>query len=195
MVFSIIGEKGEFQVSAKSKRELKKILLNPFGEEYKNLFFDFQRMNIGAITVTINLRYCIINGKIEVIHNGFSDERVGKYFTTPSSFSAFIKSRYGEKYSNYNTSYFRKVVIQKVESLQRKIDYNEEEEKFLKFKSEFEDLLKKYGYSESLKSYNYGEDLEYTQICISAGNHEFDFLNCEGNKVIIFSKKLELNNE
>ena len=46
MVFSIIGEKGEFQVSVKSKRELKKILLNPFGEEYKNLFFDFQRINI-----------------------------------------------------------------------------------------------------------------------------------------------------
>ena len=187
MVFSIIGEKGEFQVSAKSKRELKKILLNPFGEEYSNLFFDFQRMNIGAITVTINLRYCIINGKIEVIHNGFSDERIGKYFTTPSSFSAFIKSRYGEKYSNYNTSYFREVVIQKVEALQRKIDYNEEEEKFLKFKSEFKDLLKKYGYSESLKSYNYGEDLENSQICICAGNHEFDFLNCEDNKVIVVS--------
>ena len=48
------GEKGEFQVTAESKRELKKILSNPFGEEYSNLFFDFQRMNIGAITVTIN---------------------------------------------------------------------------------------------------------------------------------------------
>lgn len=187
MVFSIIGEKGEFQVSAKSKRELKKILLNPFGEEYKNLFFDFQRMNIGAITVTISLRYCIINGKIEVIHNGFSDERIGKYFTTPSSFSAFIKSRYGDKYSNYNTSYFKEIVIQKVESLQRKIDFNEEKEKFLKFKSEFEDLLKKYGYSESLKSYNYGEDLEYSQIYISAGNNEFDFLSSEDGKVSISS--------
>lgn len=185
MVFSIIGEKGEFQVSAKSKRELKKILLNPFGEEYKNLFFDFQRMNIGAVTVTINLRYCIINGKIEVIHNGFSDEKIGKYFTTPSSFSAFIKSRYGDKYSNYNTSYFKEAVIQRVKSLQYKIDSKKEEEKFLKFKSEFEDLLKKYGYSESLKSYNYGEDLEYTQICISTGSHEFDFLNSEGNKVSI----------
>ena len=185
MVFSIIGEKGEFQVTAESKRELKKILLNPFGEEYKNLFFDFQRMNIGAITVTINLRYCIINGKIEVIHNGFSDESIDKYFTTPSSFSAFIKRRYGDKYSNYNTSYFKKVVIQRVESLQHKIDFNEEKEKFLKFKSEFEDLLKKYGYSESLKSYNYGEDLEYTQICISTGSHEFDFLNSEDNKVVV----------
>ena len=185
MVFSIIGEKGEFQVTAESKRELKKILLNPFGEEYKNLFFDFQRMNIGVITVTINLRYCIINGKIEVIHNGFSDERIDKYFTTPSSFSAFIKRRYGDKYSNYNTSYFKKVVTQRVESLQRKIDFNEEKEKFLKFKSEFEDLLKKYGYSESLKSYNYGEDLEYTQIYISAGNHEFDFLSSEDGKVSI----------
>lgn len=185
MVFSIIGEKGEFQVTAESKRELKKILLNPFGEEYKNLFFDFQRMNIGAITVTINLRYCIINGKIEVIHNGFFDERIDKYFTTPSSFSAFIKRRYGDKYSNYNTSYFKKVVTQRVESLQRKIDFNEEKEKFLKFKSEFEDLLKKYGYSDSLKSYNYGEDLEYTQICISTGNHEFDFLNSEDNKVVV----------
>ena len=185
MVFSIIGEKGEFQVSAKSKRELKKILLNPFGEEYKNLFFDFQRMNIGAITVTLNLRYCIINGKIEVIHNGFSDEKIGKYFTTPSSFSAFIKSRYGDKYSNYNTSYFKEAVIQKVKSLQYKIDSKKEEEKFLKFKSEFEDLLKKYGYSESLKSYNYGEDLEYSQIYISAGNHEFDFLNSEGSKVVV----------
>lgn len=185
MVFSIIGEKGEFQVTAESKRELKKILLNPFGEEYKNLFFDFQRMNIGAITVTINLRYCIINGKIEVIHNGFSDERIDKYFTTPSSFSAFIKRRYGDKYSNYNTSYFKKIVTQKVESLQRKIDFNEEKEKFLKFKSEFEDLLKKYGYSDSLKSYNYGEDLEYTQICISTGSHEFDFLSSEDGKVSI----------
>ena len=185
MVFSIIGEKGEFQVTAESKRELKKILLNPFGEEYKNLFFDFQRMNIGAITVTINLRYCIINGKIEVIHNGFSDERIDKYFTTPSSFSAFIKRRYGDKYSNYNTSYFKKVVTQKVESLQRKIDFNEEKEKFLKFKSEFEDLLKKYGYSESLKFYNYGEDLDYSQIYISAGNHEFDFLSSEDGKVSI----------
>lgn len=185
MVFSIIGEKGEFQVSAKSKRELKKILLNPFGEEYKNLFFDFQRMNIGAVTVTINLRYCIINGKIEVIHNGFSDEKIGKYFTTPSSFSAFIKSRYGDKYSNYNTSYFREVVIQRVKSLQYKIDFKEEEEKFLKFKSEFEDLLKKYGYSDSLKSYDYGEDLDYSQIYISAGNHEFDFLSSEDGKVSI----------
>ena len=185
MVFSIIGEKGEFQVSAASKRELKKILLNPFGEEYKNLFFDFQRMNIGAITVTINLRYCIINGKIEVIHNGFSDERIDKYFTTPSSFSAFIKRRYGDKYSNYNTSYFKKVVTQKVESLQRKIDFNEEKEKFLKFKSEFEDLLKKYGYSDSLKSYDYGENLDYSQIYISAGNHEFDFLSSEDGKVSI----------
>lgn len=185
MVFSIIGEKGEFQVTAESKRELKKILLNPFGEEYKNLFFDFQRMNIGAITVTINLRYCIINGKIEVIHNGFSDERIDKYFTTPSSFSAFIKRRYGDKYSNYNTSYFKKVVTQKVESLQRKIDFNEEKEKFLKFKSEFEDLLKKYGYSDSLKSYDYGEDLDYSQIYISAGNHEFDFLSSEDGKVSI----------
>lgn len=185
MVFSIIGEKGEFQVTAESKRELKKILLNPFGEEYKNLFFDFQRMNIGAITVTINLRYCIINGKIEVIHNGFSDERIDKYFTTPSSFSAFIKRRYGDKYSNYNTSYFKKVVTQKVKSLQRKIDFNEEKEKFLKFKSEFEDLLKKYGYSESLKSYDYGEDLDYSQIYISAGNHEFDFLSSEDGKVSI----------
>lgn len=185
MVFSIIGEKGEFQVSAKSKRELKKILLNPFGEEYKNLFFDFQRMNIGAITVTINLRYCIINGKIEVIHNGFSDERVGKYFTTPSSFSAFIKSRYGDKYSNYNTSYFKEAVIQRVKSLQYKIDFNEEEEKFLKFKSEFEDLLKKYGYSDSLKSYDYGEDLDYSQIYISVENHEFDFLSSEDGKVSI----------
>ena len=185
MVFSIIGEKGEFQVSAESKRELKKILLNPFGEEYKNLFFDFQRMNIGAITVTINLRYCIINGKIEVIHNGFSDERIDKYFTTPSSFSAFIKRRYGDKYSNYNTSYFKKVVTQKVESLQRKIDFNEEKEKFLKFKSEFEDLLKKYGYSDSLKSYDYGENLDYSQIYISAGNHEFDFLSSEDGKVSI----------
>ena len=185
MVFSIIGEKGEFQVSAKSKRELKKILLNPFGEEYKNLFFDFQRMNIGAITVTINLRYCIINGEIEVIHNGFSDERVGKYFTTPSSFSAFIKNRYGDKYSNYNTSYFKEAVIQKVKSLQYKIDSKKEEEKFLKFKSEFEDLLKKYGYSDSLKSYDYGEDLDYSQIYISAGNHEFDFLSSEDGKVSI----------
>ena len=185
MVFSIIGEKGEFQVTAESKRELKKILLNPFGEEYKNLFFDFQRMNIGAITVTINLRYCIINGKIEVIHNGFSDERIDKYFTTPSSFSAFIKRRYGDKYSNYNTSYFKKVVTQKVKSLQRKIDFNEEKEKFLKFKSEFEDLLKKYGYSDSLKSYDYGEDLDYSQIYISAGNHEFDFLSSEDGKVSI----------
>lgn len=185
MVFSIIGEKGEFQVTAESKRELKKILLNPFGEEYKNLFFDFQRMNIGAITVTINLRYCIINGKIEVIHNGFSDERIDKYFTTPSSFSAFIKRRYGDKYSNYNTSYFKKVVTQKVESLQRKIDFNEEKEKFLKFRSEFEDLLKKYGYSDSLKSYDYGEDLDYSQIYISAGNHEFDFLSSEDGKVSI----------
>ena len=185
MVFSIIGEKGEFQVTAESKRELKKILLNPFGEEYKNLFFDFQRMNIGAITVTINLRYCIINGKIEVIHNGFSDERIDKYFTTPSSFSAFIKRRYGDKYSNYNTSYFKKVVTQKVESLQRKIDFNEEKEKFLKFKSEFEDLLKKYGYSDSLKSYDYGENLDYSQIYISAGNHEFDFLSSEDGKVSI----------
>ena len=185
MVFSIIGEKGEFQVCAESKRELKKILLNPFGEEYKNLFFDFQRMNIGAITVTINLRYCIINGKIEVIHNGFSDERIDKYFTTPSSFSAFIKRRYGDKYSNYNTSYFKKVVTQKVESLQRKIDFNEEKEKFLKFKSEFEDLLKKYGYSDSLKSYDYGENLDYSQIYISAGNHEFDFLSSEDGKVSI----------
>ena len=185
MVFSIIGEKGKFQVTAESKRELKKILLNPFGEEYKNLFFDFQRMNIGAITVTINLRYCIINGKIEVIHNGFSDERIDKYFTTPSSFSAFIKRRYGDKYSNYNTSYFKKVVTQKVESLQRKIDFNEEKEKFLKFKSEFEDLLKKYGYSDSLKSYDYGEDLDYSQIYISAGNHEFDFLSSEDGKVSI----------
>ena len=185
MVFSIIGEKGEFQVTAESKRELKKILLNPFGEEYKNLFFDFQRMNIGAITVTINLRYCIINGKIEVIHNGFSDERIDKYFTTPSSFSAFIKRRYGDKYSNYNTSYFKKVVTQKVESLQRKIDFNEEKETFLKFTSEFEDLLKKYGYSDSLKSYDYGEDLDYSQIYISAGNHEFDFLNSEDGKVSI----------
>ena len=185
MVFSIIGEKGEFQVTAESKRELKKILLNPFGEEYKNLFFDFQRMNIGAITVTINLRYCIINGKIEVIHNGFSDERIDKYFTTPSSFSAFIKSRYGDKYSNYNTSYFKEVIIRKVESLQRKIDFNKEEEKFLKFKSEFEDLLKKYGYSDSLKSYDYGEDLDYSQIYISAGNHEFDFLSSEDGKVSI----------
>ena len=185
MVFSIIGEKGEFQVTAESKRELKKILLNPFGEEYKNLFFDFQRMNIGAITVTINLRYCIINGKIEVIHNGFSDERIDKYFTTPSSFSAFIKRRYGDKYSNYNTSYFKKVVTQRVESLQRKIDFNEEKEKFLKFKSEFEDLLKKYGYSDSLKSYDYGEDLDYSQIYISAGNHEFDFLSSEDGKVSI----------
>lgn len=185
MVFSIIGEKGEFQVSAKSKRELKKILLNPFGEEYKNLFFDFQRMNIGATTATINLRYCIINGKIEVIYNGFSDEKIGKYFTTPSSFSAFIKSRYGDKYSSYNTSYFKEVVIQKVESLQRKIDFNEEKEKFLKFKSEFEDLLKKYGYSESLKSYNYGEELENSQICICAGSNEFDFLSSEDGKVSI----------
>lgn len=185
MVFSIIGEKGEFQVTAESKRELKKILLNPFGEEYKNLFFDFQRMNIGAITVTINLRYCIINNKIEVIHNGFSDERIDKYFTTPSSFSAFIKRRYGDKYSNYNTSYFKKVVTQRVESLQRKIDFNEEKEKFLKFKSEFEDLLKKYGYSDSLKSYDYGEDLDYSQIYISAGNHEFDFLSSEDGKVSI----------
>lgn len=185
MIFSIIGEKGEFQVTAESKRELKKILLNPFGEEYKNLFFDFQRMNIGAITVTINLRYCIINGKIEVIHNGFSDERIDKYFTTPSSFSAFIKRRYGDKYSNYNTSYFKKVVTQKVESLQRKIDFNEEKEKFLKFKSEFEDLLKKYGYSDSLKSYDYGEDLDYSQIYISTGSHEFDFLSSEDGKVSI----------
>lgn len=185
MVFSIIGEKGEFQVTAESKRELKKILLNPFGEEYKNLFFDFQRMNIGAITITCSIRYCIINGKIEVIHNGFSDESINKYFTTPSSFSAFIKRRYGDKYSNYNTSYFKKVVTQKVESLQRKIDFNEEKEKFLKFKSEFEDLLKKYGYSDSLKSYDYGEDLDYSQIYISAGNHEFDFLSSEDGKVSI----------
>lgn len=185
MVFSIIGEKGEFQVSAKSKRELKKILSNPFGEEYKNLFFAFQRMNIGAITITCNLRYCIIDGKIEVIHNGFSDESIDKYFTTPSSFSAFIKNRYGDKYSNYNTSYFKEVITQKVEYLQRKIDFNEEEEKFLKFKSEFEDLLKKYGYSESLKSYNYGEELENSQICICVGNHEFDFLSSEDGKVMI----------
>ena len=116
---------------------------------------------------------------------GFSDERIDKYFTTPSSFSAFIKKRYGDKYSNYNTSYFKKVVTQKVESLQRKIDFNEEKEKFLKFKSEFEDLLKKYGYSESLKFYNYGEDLDYSQIYISAGNHEFDFLSSEDGKVSI----------
>ena len=46
-------------------------------------------------------------------------------------------------------------------------------------------MLKKYGYSDSLKSYDYGEDLDYSQIYISAGNHEFDFLSSEDGKVSI----------
>jgi hypothetical protein len=186
MVFSIIGEKGEFQIAAESKKELKKILSNPFNKEYKNLFFTFQNINIGDATIiSYNLRYCIINDKIEVLHNGFCDEKTNKYFSTPGAISSYIKNHYGYKYSNYNTSYFKDCVIQKAKSLQYKIDSKKEEEKFLKFKSEFEDLLKKYGYSDSLKSYSYGEDLEYSQISIIAGNHEFDFLESEDSKVTI----------
>lgn len=185
MVFSIIGEKGEFQITVVSKKELKKILSNPFSKEYENLFFTFQKINIGATVVSYNLRYCIINDKIEVFHNGFCDENTHKYFSTPSGISAYIKNHYGYKYSNYNTSYFKDSVTQKTKSLQYKIDSKKEEEKFLKFKSEFEDLLKKYGYSDSLKSYSYGEDLEYSQISIVAGNHEFDFLESEDSKVTI----------
>lgn len=185
MVFSIIGENGEFQINAESKKELKKILSNPFNKEYKNLFFTFEKINIGATTISYNLRYCIINDKIEAFNNGFYDEKNKKYFLNPSGISAYIKNHYGYKYSNYNTSYFKDMATQKIKSLQYKIDSKKEEEKFLKFKSEFEDLLKKYGYSDSLKSYSYGEDSEYSQISIIAGNHEFDFLESEDNKVKI----------